>query len=382
MFACLATDYPRGPFAAQPDLVADAERRHAAGDLDDAGRRAVLDGLVREVIAEQERAGLALVTDGGVRWPDPLRPLIDGLDGLAAGEQIDAYERGLTVTRPLAVGTVAWRAPVYVAAYEFAAGCTGLPIKQAVCGPYTVGRLTGLDGDARKSVTLALAEALNVELRALVMAGCLMIQVEEDGLATVADDAERTLFREAHCRLTAELENPELVHLSLGVAGGSAAEAGAAVLFDAPYSSYFFDLLRGPRNWELVLQAPFDKGIVCGAARADAPGADEVESLAYAMTYAATANDRGSVRVGIAPSGSLRGMERHYARRKMERLAFSLGVAGVGPLVEVAQSLEPNPTGTARYPELRALARSYQAARAAVGLPIEWRPAMPDRDQH
>ena len=376
MFACLASDYARGPFAAQPDLLGDAERRHAAGEIDDVALAAAQDAFVRDVIGEQERAGLSMVTDGGGRWTDPLEPILRGLSGVAAGGLVPSFEPGLTVRQPVVEGPIAWREPIFVPAYEFAAGCSSLPVKQVVTGPYTIGRLSGLTGAARTAATLAIAEALNEELRQLVMAGCLVIQVEEDGAAAIGDDeAERSLFRDAHRRLVADLENPELVHLALGVSGGSAAEAGAATLFDRPYSSYFFDLLAGPANWQLVLQAPFDRGIVCGVADARSTAMDDAETIVYAIAYAAAANDRGSTRVGIAPSGSLRGMERHYARRKIERLAMSIGVAGAGPVVDVAEALEPHPTENPRFPDLQRLARGYQAARAAMGLPEEWRKA-------
>jgi hypothetical protein len=101
-------------------------------------------------------------------------------------------------------------------------------------------------------------------------------------------------------------------------------------------------------------------------ARSNSP--DDVESMVYAMAYAAAAHDRGSTRVGIAPSGSLRAMERHYARRKIERLAAAVGVAGAGPIADVAVALEPHPTENSRLPGLQRLNQGYLAARAALGL--------------
>lgn len=374
MFACLASDYARGPLTAQPDLLGEAERRHGAGEIDDAALAAACDAFVRKVIGEQEQAGLSLLVDGGGRWNDPLEPIVRGLSGLADGGLVPSFEPGLSVRQPRVEGAIAWREPIFVPAYEFAASLTGLPVKQVVTGPYTIGRLSGLNGGARTAATLAIAEALNEELRALVMAGCLVIQIEEDGATAVGDDAgERNLFRDAHRRLLADLESPELVHLALGVSGGSAAEAGVTTLFDRPYSSFFLDLLAGPANWQLVLQAPFDRGIVCGVADARSTALDNAETLVYAIAYAAAANDRGSTRVGVAPSGSLRGMARHHARRKMERLALSIGVAGAGPVLDVAEALEPNPTENRRFPDLQQLSRGYLAARAALALAEPWR---------
>jgi methionine synthase II (cobalamin-independent) len=239
-----------------------------------------------------------------------------------------------------------------------------------VPGPYTLGRLTDPGSSSRESVTLAYAEALNEELKSLVEAGCLLIQVNEDAAVTIGDDeSERFLFREAHRRLLTDLENPELVHRSLAVSGGSAAGAGAAMFFDLPYHSYFYDLVNGPENLELILQAPVDRGVICGAADAASPEMDDVETLVYAMAWAAKANDRGSTRVAIAPSGSLAQIPRHYARRKLELLALTLTVATAGPVADVADALEPNPATSRQYPALAHLAKAYEAARAALGLP-------------
>jgi methionine synthase II (cobalamin-independent) len=366
VFACLAVDYPRSPLPAQVDRVRDAEEALANGTIDDAALDAVLDDAVREVVAEQEIAGLTLIADGNVRWRDAVLPLIGGLRGLSQGDRGPSLEPGLQTTRPRVTGAIAWRAPIFATAHEFLAHVTELPIKQVLLGPYTLGLLTGLHGRRRVTATLALAEALNAELHSLVAAGCLMIQIEEDGATRVGDaEVERALFRDAHRRLVAGLEDPHLVHLSLGICGGSAAATGAAVLFDRPYSSYFFDLVRGPANWELILEAPFDRGIVCGVVDTRSADIDEPEAIVYAIAYAAAANGRGSTRVGVAPSGSLRGVDRHTARRKIERLANAVMVASAGPVGEVAIALEPDPINTRRYPALRRLAVAHAAAQSA-----------------
>ena len=368
MFASIASTYPREPLPGQPDLVAEAETQLAAGTIDEAAHTAALDAFVREVMAEQEDAGLGVLTDGSVRWSDPLVPLVPGLAGLKAGPVIDGFEARIHVTRPDITGDIVWREPIFLPAWSFAQGLTKLPVKQVIPGPYTLGRIADLDGRSRESVTLAFAEALNAELETLVAGGCVIVQVDESGAATIEDDAERALFREAQRRLLDRFENPELVHLSLAVLGGSAASAGAKTLFDAPYSSYLFDMLRGPGNWQLALQAPFDRGVLCGVEDSCSPELQDVEALIYALAFASTAMDRGSSRVGIATNGSLARMSRHDARRKVERLAYAVGIAGSGPLAEVAGVLVPSPSISRRYPMVRMFTIAYREAREALGM--------------
>ena len=103
-------------------------------------------------------------------------------------------------------------------------------------------------------MTLALAEALAQELRALADAGCALIEVVEDAAVLIGDDpAERRLFRNAQRRL---LDGMDGVHCSLAIRGGNADTAGADTILDAPYSSYLFDLCAGPDNWRLIVDVP------------------------------------------------------------------------------------------------------------------------------
>jgi methionine synthase II (cobalamin-independent) len=353
MFACLAAGYPRGPLPAQRDRLGEAE-----GEGDYAG---VADLFVREILAEQETAGLAMLTDGGVRRSDRLLPLVEGLSGVEPAGTVE-LPSGERVTRPRIVGEIGRAGPLTVDAWRFAAGAVDLPVKQVLIGPYTIGRLAEGGTGSREAVTLALAESLGEHLRALVAAGCPVIQVDEEAATQIGDDAgEWELFAGAHSAMTAGLPAPGSVHLSLGLTGGSVAPGGFDAVFGLPYVSYLVDLLAGPASWRFVAAVPPERGIVCGAADARRRGQDEVEVLTWAMAWAA-AGDRGSDRVGIAPNGSLAGLERLHAKRKIERLGETIRIASMGPLADVAEALDPEPVKS-KMADLRTMAEAVEAAR-------------------
>jgi methionine synthase II (cobalamin-independent) len=274
----------------------------------DPGSRAgrSVDALVRDILAEQADAGLGLLTDGSLRWPDPL----------------DALGRALIRTDP----TGPHRAePLTVAAWTFAADAAeGVPVKQCLPGPYSLGRRFAEAQDGRSDLTLAFADALAVELVDLAAAGCPFIQVDEDAAVSIGrDPAERALFREAQTRLLAGLGDDstgDRPHVSLAISGGNADAAGPDTIFSASYDSYLFDLIAGPENWRLVTVAPAERGIVLGVADARSAAVDEREVVVWAVGYAAASRGRGEARVGIAPSGSLAGLPRAVARAKIERL--------------------------------------------------------------
>ena len=102
MFATLAGGYPATDPGSRPDRPVDA--------------------LVRAILAEQVEAGLALLTDGSLRWPD----------------QVDVLGRALLETDP---GGPRRDGPLTVDAWAFAADAAGgVPVKQCLPGPYSLGR--------------------------------------------------------------------------------------------------------------------------------------------------------------------------------------------------------------------------------------------------
>jgi methionine synthase II (cobalamin-independent) len=187
-------------------------------------------------------------------------------------------------------------------------------------------------------MTLALAEALNAELRALAEAGCPLIEIAEDAAVAIGDDpAERRLFRDSQLRLTAGLEE---VHLSLAIRGGSADGAGAETIFAAPYASYLFDLCAGPDNWRLVVAAPGDRGVVVGAEDAAIGKAEGPEVHAFAIGYAASTAGRGHDRIGLATSGDMTRLTWAAAQAKMAGIGRTAALYA-GPPGSLAAAMDP-----------------------------------------
>ena len=275
MFATLLGSLPR------PPLPADAP----------------VEALVEAVVRAQEAAGLEPVTDGG------LRPAADP-----------------------------------VAAWEATAGLTDRAVKQAIAGPYTVGRAGAGSVAQRTAATLVHAAELNAVLRELAVAGCPLIEVHEPAASSIgADPAERALFREAHLRL---LDGLDGTHVSLAITGGNADVAGIETVLAAPYASLAVDLIAGPDNWRLVALTPGELGIVCGALSA-LPGSDDgPELLLWAAGYAASTGGRGPERVGLATASSLADLPWAGAIAKLEHLGAAARLAGL-PFDDAIASLDP-----------------------------------------
>lgn len=145
------------------------------------------------VIADQVAAGIDIPTDGEVRRENYVHyhcRHFDGFDfaGLTTRSMRNgAYETALPTIR----GAIKARESGFlVHDWKVAQGFTDRPIKVTVPGPITISD-TSADAQYGDPASLArdLADALNVEIRALANAGCAVIQVDEPVFARKPDAA-------------------------------------------------------------------------------------------------------------------------------------------------------------------------------------------------
>jgi hypothetical protein len=324
MFAMLLGPWPR--VTSDGLRLEELEAGVAGGERSSADLQEMIERVIDEAIAAQVEAGMGLVTDGGVRWADPVRAMLDAI------RDSDLGPDGMLLR--------AWRS---------AALRTDAQVAAAIPGPWTLAiRDVGAWGDAGVVSGRAseLADALAGEIGLLGDAGCPMLQVIEPGAVAVGPSpAARTGYVRAHRRL---LSSAGEVHAMLCVPGGSAWTAGAATILDAPYRSYAFDLIGGPDNWYLVRSAPTDRGIVCAAFRAGggAEERDQEPELSWAAHYAASANGRGVDRVGLANCVPLTVLSPAGARSALMALARASSLAALPPGDAVSAGLDPRTVNT------------------------------------
>lgn len=164
------------------DLVADAEK---AGRLGPEDRREWLDDACQLAIADQEAAGLDILTDGEHRrggWIEGITGSMAGLAlrptarklGAIGWDQLPVYE----VREPLDAVTSIWD---FVSEYQFLKARTSRRPKIGMPGPY--GITTELDFSpvykTRRECADALVPAIRSDIAKLVAAGCDCIQIEE-----------------------------------------------------------------------------------------------------------------------------------------------------------------------------------------------------------
>lgn len=275
--------------------------------------RRAQDDLAREVIAEQESAGVGLVTDGQVRWDDILTPFARRMAGFEIGGLLRWFDNNTYYRRPVCTGPVEWRGPASVEAYRFAADVASRPVKAVIPGPVTFARMS-LDEHygSHDDFVYAIARVLAQEAFELAAAGAPVIQIDEPALLDAPEDLD--LASSALGILTAELDEAETI---LATYFGDAKRLGPQI-FELPVDGIALDLVAGPANRELIKEVPPEKKLQAGIVDARNTKLESVESLVAEIE--ALVDVVGVDRLRVAPSCGLEYLPREKARAKLERL--------------------------------------------------------------
>ena len=205
ILAALFSNYPRIGDRPEEQVLRRAIRLADRGEVPPAEVAAAEDEMTRRAIADQAAAGLDLLSDGQIRWHDPVSHVARGLAGFRIEGLLRYFDTNTYYRQPAATGPIGREKPFLVEAYRFAVGAAApRQVKAIVTGPLTIARLSR-DAGRRglQDLALQIASALNRELRDLEAAGAGLIQVDEPALARWPGDAG--ILRQAMRRLVSGL---------------------------------------------------------------------------------------------------------------------------------------------------------------------------------
>jgi 5-methyltetrahydropteroyltriglutamate--homocysteine methyltransferase len=183
-------------------------------------------------IAEQERAGIDIISDGEIRresYSNRFANALDGIDRDRVGEIVG--RTGSRIAVPLVSGPIERREAVEVRDVAFLRAHTRRRIKITLPGPFTMAQ-QAVDEYYRdeRSLALAYADAVNEEVRELFAAGADVVQLDEPWLQA-RPQAARRYGVEAINRALAGVRGTTALHLCFGY---------AALVRDKPASGYAF----------------------------------------------------------------------------------------------------------------------------------------------
>jgi 5-methyltetrahydropteroyltriglutamate--homocysteine methyltransferase len=177
----------------RPAAVHEARERFARGAIDAAELRAIEDTAIRAVVAQQERIGLPVVTDGEFRRENWYADFIGGLRGVEiraaqanpAFKDDPGHEIAYVPKNVVTVGRLEHAAPVLVRDFSYLAAVATRTPKITIPSPSRLhfhGGRSVVSIDAYPDIEAFFADVVTVyrsEIAALEAAGCRYIQIDD-----------------------------------------------------------------------------------------------------------------------------------------------------------------------------------------------------------
>jgi 5-methyltetrahydropteroyltriglutamate--homocysteine methyltransferase len=188
------SSYPRIGESAEFQSLRRTIARWEKGEASESDLRAAEDRMTELALAEQIDAGVDVVTDGQVRWYDPISHLAGKLQGVRINGLLRFFDTNFYFRQPVVESEIRRTQPLIVEEFLFAKQKSTLPVKPVLTGPYTLARLSIEDQGKAGGFDKVLAgytEALAEEVGALAAAGATLIQVDEPALLRHAADLPR-----------------------------------------------------------------------------------------------------------------------------------------------------------------------------------------------
>lgn len=201
--------------------------------VDEQFRAEAIEAATLVAIADQEAAGIDIVTDGEIGRESYFNHFANALSGVDQQQIGQATNRrGSMSDVPLVNGPIQRDAPIELDSAKFLIAHTNRHTKVTVPGPFTLSQMAQDDhyGDQR-SLALAYANAVNEELRDLADAGIDMLQIDEPYLQAGADRA-REFALEAITAAVDGIETPITLHTCYGYAAYVSDKSDGYPFFD------------------------------------------------------------------------------------------------------------------------------------------------------
>lgn len=254
-----AGSYPRIGDHPEEQRHRQAYAQWERGELSDEEFERVQQKVTREVIDEQARAGLDVVTDGQVRWYDQISHFARKLEGCEINGLLRFFDTNTYFRQPVVTGKIKRTEPILEGEFIFAKGVSPKPVKPVVTGPYTLAKLSinRMGGDFASLVN-EFAGIVAQEIGALSKAGADLIQIDEPAILKSPKDFQ--MLERAIEKIAAEKSGARLlVHTYFGDAAPLYRK-----LVKLPVEALGFDFTYSPRLPNTIARLGCEKELTLG----------------------------------------------------------------------------------------------------------------------
>jgi 5-methyltetrahydropteroyltriglutamate--homocysteine methyltransferase len=310
------SSYPRIGESAEYQALRRTIAQREKGEKTEADLRAAEARMTELALTEQIEAGLDVVTDGQIRWHDPISHLAGKLGGIHINGLLRFFDTNFYFRQPVVEAKIERTKALVVEDFLFAQGKSSRPVKAVLTGPVTLARHSiaknGMAGAFEKLVE-GYTEALAPEVAALAAAGATLIQLEEPALLKRPEDwslLERSLPWLAAAKRSAQL--------ALTTYFGDAAPLYAR-LQELPVDVLGFDFTYSPVLADVIARDGSSKTLALGLL--DGRNTKLEDPNAVAKTLERVGSHLSSGRAYLTPSCGLEYLPRDRARGKLRHLA-------------------------------------------------------------
>ncbi len=278
----------------------------------------VTHGTIKAVVDDQFACGIDRVTDGRIRWDDPVTPFAAAHDGFDIGGLIRFFDNNVYYRRPNVSGPVRFVHSAVVDDFRFMRELTDRPLLASVCGPFSLAKFC-VDQNYSGSRMLYedCARLVRGEIEALANAGADWVQLDEPYLALCPE--EFTLAIETIRATVPHNRIRTLLYTYFGSLGPIADR-----IWDLPVDALGADCATAPGNFEILLRGPKTSGRVFGLLDARSTRLEPVENLTNKLDRIARSDASQWPITWIAPSAALEFLPYKSAIAKMRRLTESV----------------------------------------------------------
>ena len=313
MITTLVGNYPKVAEKAYGTKLIGTISKWQRKELTDADLETTCREITSAVIAEQEQAGIDLVTDGQIRWEDLLTPVAESIEGFETRGALTRWFNNNVLYRRATLRRAPKRkGPALVESYRLAAKASRKPVKAVLPGPYTFATASeDLHFKNLRRFTLALADILNAEARDLAQAGAAFIQFDEPAMGFGKTNYK--LATEALGVAAKGVKAKTAVSTYFGSLNG-----GLAALAKTPVDVIGVDLVSDPASLQNLVKSKVTKEIALGCVDARNTKLETVKDLH--RIFAAVLKRVPADRLYVNPNCGLEFLPHPQAVAKMRRM--------------------------------------------------------------
>jgi 5-methyltetrahydropteroyltriglutamate--homocysteine methyltransferase len=295
--------------------------------------------MTRRAIADQMKAGLDVITDGLVRWYDPISHLAGKLENVKIRGLLRFFDTNCYFRQPVLTGKPVRRGPLVIHEYGFARNALGhlptpkgkagkLSVKPVLMGPYTLAKFSQAEHSGNgepesfaclETRAMAYAEALAAEIGALAEYGAELIQVDEPAAVKFPEDW--TIFENSLAPLIKARDQVREARRNVEIALYFYFHDCTALyekLVKLPADIIGLDCTYNPKLADLIASAGSPRPLGLGLVDARNTRLEDPDVLAWQIERMLSKIDGG--RAYLGPSSGLEYLPRDRAFAKLELL--------------------------------------------------------------